>query len=135
MGRSLLLPDAPAGRAAVLGKILRVDARAGCARSAEVPGSKWIGTLGVRGLRLHGQAGAQAGGIRRIVYRKTPQRVGRSPRTEPDAPVRLLISVSRTRQAIPNARPRGSVGRQFDRDPVVALLVELVQNAVEALGV
>jgi hypothetical protein len=47
LGRSLLLPDAFAGRAAVLGKVLRADARSGCARSPEVQRPEWIGALGM----------------------------------------------------------------------------------------
>ncbi len=39
------------------------------------------------------------------------------------------------RQTVADACPLGSIRRQLNRDPVVALLVEFVQNPVEALGV
>src|SRR5271155_3543233 len=53
LGGSLLLPDPSAGRAALLGTILRLGAGAGCARPAQVPRRKRFGTLGMRRLRLH----------------------------------------------------------------------------------
>src|SRR5712692_7602434 len=52
LGGGLLLPDAVAGRAAVLGTVLRVDARAGRARPPTLPGREWHGTLGLRRVRL-----------------------------------------------------------------------------------
>ena len=54
LGRSLLLSDAAAGRASVLGRIFRSHARAGCARPAQMPRREWHGILGLRRLRLHG---------------------------------------------------------------------------------
>src|SRR5579862_3886018 len=71
MGRDLLLPDASAGRATVLGRIFRSRPRARCARPPQMPRREWIGALGMRRLRLHGEAGREAEDNRNAVYRRT----------------------------------------------------------------
>src|SRR5437899_6595493 len=67
MGGGLLLSDAAARGAAVLGAVFRADQGPGCARPAEVSRREWIRAVGVRRLRLHRAPRAEARSARRAV--------------------------------------------------------------------
>src|ERR1017187_5694443 len=60
LGRSLFLPSAAGGRAAVLGRIFRFIKREGCAFAPQLPARKRNRTMGLLRLRLHEQTRREA---------------------------------------------------------------------------